>query len=44
MKQSYQQKAMIYKRLIRNLRLKSIKGDVNVDKQTVDDKKDNNNK
>lgn len=43
MKQSYQQKTMTYKRLIRNLRLQITKGVVYVDKQAVDNKKDNNN-
>ncbi len=44
MKQSYRQKVITYKRLIRNLRLQSLKGDINNDKQTFNDKKDTNNK
>lgn len=43
MKRSYQAKVVTYKRLIRNLRLKSLKeGEFN--EQRTNDKKDNNNK
>lgn len=43
MKRSYQTKVMTYKRLIRNLRLKSLKeGESNG--QRSNDKKDNHNK
>jgi hypothetical protein len=44
MKQSYRHKVMTYKRLIRNLRVQSLKGDINNDKQTINNKKDNDNK
>lgn len=43
MKRSYQTKVMIYKRLIRNLRLKSQKEGESNGKRS-DDKKDNNYK
>lgn len=43
MKRSYQAKVITYKRLIRNLRLKTLKeGELN--EQRVNDKKDNHNK
>ena len=43
MKQSFQNKIMTYKRLIRNLRLNSLReGESN--EQRLNDKKDNNNK